>query len=145
MNEKYINKFNEHLASGSIVQMMEVIGQIKNKKPDFAVLSGDDSLTLPLVAAGGDGVISVASNLVPALMHELTAAALSGDFAKAREIHYRLAPLFVAQFCDGNPASIKYAMKVKGMASGSVRLPLVEVTDAAKATIEKALKESKIN
>lgn len=132
-------------ASGSIVQMMEVIGQIKNKKPDFAVLSGDDSLTLPLVAAGGDGVISVASNLVPALMHELTAAALSGDFAKAREIHYRLAPLFVAQFCDGNPASIKYAMKVKGLASGAVRLPLVEVTDAAKTTIEKALKESKIN
>jgi len=132
-------------ASGSIAQMMEVIGEIKNKKPDFAVLSGDDSMTLPLVAAGGDGVISVASNLIPAEMHDLTAAALEGDFAKAREIHYRLAPFFKAEFCDGNPSSIKYAMKVKGMASGAVRLPLVEVTDAAKTTIEKALKESEIN
>lgn len=132
-------------ASGSIAQMMEVIGEIKNKKPDFAVLSGDDSLTLPLIAAGGDGVISVASNLIPALMKDLTAAALEGDFAKAREIHYRLAPFFKAEFCDGNPASIKYAMKVNGMPSGSVRLPLVDANDKAKVTIEKALKESKIN
>jgi 4-hydroxy-tetrahydrodipicolinate synthase len=77
-------------------------------------------------------------------MHDLTAAALEGDFAKAREIHYRLAPFFKAEFCDGNPSSIKYAMQVKGMAIGAVRLPLVEVTDAAKTTIEKALKESKI-
>ena len=127
-------------ASGSVSQMMEVIGQIKNKKPDFAVLSGDDSLTLPLIACGGDGVISVASNMIPALMHELTDSALKGDFVKAREINYRLAAFFKAEFCDGNPTSIKYAMNVKGMPAGSVRLPLVEVTDSAKATIEKAIK-----
>lgn len=127
-------------ASGSVSQMMEVIGQIKNKKPDFAVLSGDDSLTLPLIACGGDGVISVASNMIPALMHELTDSALKGDFVKSREINYRLAPFFKAEFCDGNPTSIKYAMNVKGMPAGSVRLPLVEVTDSAKATIEKAIK-----
>lgn len=128
-------------ASGSVAQMMEVIGQVKAKKPDFAVLSGDDGLTLPLIAAGGDGIISVASNMIPALMHELAAAGLSGDFAKAREIHYRLAPFFKAEFCDGNPSSIKYAMNVKGMAAGALRLPLVEVNDAAKKQIESAIKE----
>ena len=127
-------------ASGSVSQMMEVIGQIKNKKPDFAVLSGDDALTLPLMAAGGDGIISVASNLIPGLMHELTAACAAGDFKKAREIHYRLAPFFKAEFCDGNPSSIKYAMNYKGLPAGSLRLPLVEVTEAAKKTIEDAIK-----
>lgn len=131
-------------ASGSVAQMMEVIGQIKNKKPDFAVLSGDDGLTLPLIAAGGDGIISVASNMIPALMHELAQAGLDGDFKKAREIHYRLAPFFKAEFCDGNPSSIKYAMNVKGMPAGSLRLPLVEVTDAAKKQIEDAIEECKL-
>ncbi len=127
-------------ASGNIAQMMEVIGQIKNKNNDFAVLSGDDALTLPLIAAGGDGVISVASNMIPAIMHDLTQAALDGDFKKAREIHYRLGPFFKAEFCDGNPASIKYAMNVKGMPAGTLRLPLVEVKDTAKKTIENAIK-----
>ncbi len=128
-------------ASGSVAQMMEVIGQIKNNKPDFAVLSGDDGLTLPLMAAGGDGIISVASNMIPKLMHELAQACLDSDYAKAREIHYRLAPFFKAEFCDGNPSSIKYAMNFKGMPAGALRLPLVEVTDAAKKTIEAAIKE----
>ena len=128
-------------ASGSVSQMMEVIGQIKNKKPDFAVLSGDDGLTLPLIAAGGDGIISVASNMIPGLMHELAQACLDGDFKKGREIHYRLAPFFKAEFCDGNPSSIKYAMNLKGLPAGALRLPLVEVTDAAKETIQKAIKD----
>lgn len=126
-------------ASGSVAQMMEVIGQVKNRKPDFAVLSGDDGLTLPLLACGGDGVISVASNMIPSLMHELTQAGLDGDFKKAREINYRLAPFFKAEFCDGNPSSIKYAMSVKGLPSGTLRLPLVEVNDNAKEIIKKAI------
>ena len=128
-------------ASGSVAQMMEVIGQIKSKKPDFSVMSGDDGLTLPLIACGGDGIISVASNMIPALMHELAQSALDGDFKKAREIHYRLAPFFKAEFCDGNPSSIKYAMNVKGMAAGGLRLPLVEVNDTAKKQIEQAIKD----
>lgn len=128
-------------ASGSVAQMMEVIGQIKNKKPDFSVMSGDDGLTLPLIASGGDGIISVASNLIPSLMHDLAHAALDEDFKTAREIHYRLAPFFKAEFCDGNPSSIKYAMNYKKMPSGPCRLPLVEVTDSAKAIIEKAIKD----
>nr|MCR5187404.1 dihydrodipicolinate synthase family protein [Treponema sp.] len=80
-------------------------------------------------------------NLIPALMHELAQAALDGDLKKAREIHYRLAPFFKAEFCDGNPTSIKYAMNYKKMPAGPCRLPLVEVTDAAKKTIEAAIKE----
>ena len=88
-------------ASGDINQMMQVIAQIKAQKPEFAVLSGDDGLTLPLVAVGGDGVVSVVSNLAPALVTEMTQAALSGDMAKARSLHYKLLPFFKAAFVDG--------------------------------------------
>lgn len=129
-------------ASGDISQMMAVIATVKAKRPDFAVLSGDDALTLPLVALGGDGIVSVVSNLAPAEVTEMTAAALSGDMEKARALHYRLLPFFKAAFVDGNPTSIKYAMNCKGMPAGTVRLPLVEVTDAAKQVIADALRES---
>ncbi len=128
-------------ASGNVGQMMDVIAQIKNRNPDFAVLSGDDSLTLPLVAAGGDGVISVVSNLAPAVIAEMTKKALSGDFEAARKIHYRMMPFFKAAFVDGNPTSIKYAMNFKGLPAGAVRLPLVEVTESAKKTIQAAIAE----
>lgn len=126
-------------ASGSISQMTDVIATIKSKHPDFAVLSGDDAMTLPLIACGGDGVVSVVSNAAPALVSEMVKAALSGDYEAARKIHYRLLPFFKAAFIDGNPTSIKYAMRVKGLPSGSVRLPLVDVHDEAKKIIEEAL------
>ena len=126
-------------ASGSISQMMDVIHTIKSKHPDFAVLSGDDALTLALTACGGDGVVSVVSNVAPALVTEMVRAALSGDYEAARSIHYRLLPFFKAAFVDGNPTSIKYAMRVKGLPSGSVRLPLVDVHDEAKKIIEEAI------
>ena len=126
-------------ASGSISQMTDVIDTIKSKHPDFAVLSGDDAMTLPLIACGGDGVVSVVSNAAPALVSEMVRAALSGDYDAARRIHYRLLPFFKAAFVDGNPTSIKYAMRVKGLPSGSVRLPLVDVHDEAKKIIEEAL------
>ena len=126
-------------ASGSISQMTDVIAAIKSKHPDFAVLSGDDAMTLPLIACGGDGVVSVVSNAAPALVSEMVKAALSGDYEAARKIHYRLLPFFKAAFVDGNPTSIKYAMRVKGLPSGSVRLPLVDVHDEAKKIIEEAL------
>ena len=128
-------------ASGNIKQMMEVIAQIKSKHPDFVVLSGDDGLTLPLMAAGGDGVISVVSNLTPSLITQMVDYSLKGDFDSARKVHYRLLPFFKAAFVDGNPTSIKYAMNFKGLPAGAVRLPLVEVTESAKKTIEAALKE----
>ena len=128
-------------ASGNINQMMEVIEKIQLKKPEFAVLSGDDGLTLPLIASGGDGVISVVTNLCPALMTELVHDALDGKFTEARALHYRLQPFFRAAFCDGNPTSIKYAMNYKGLPAGALRLPLVEVHDEAKRIIEKALQD----
>lgn len=131
-------------ASGSITQMMDVIASISRVKPDFSVLSGDDALTVPLIAAGGDGVVSVVSNVAPEPIVRMVHAALGGDMEKARNIHYRLLPFFKAAFIDGNPSSIKYAMKVKNMCSGALRLPLTEVTDSAKKIIENAIKECNI-
>ncbi len=126
-------------ASGNINQMMEVIEKIKLQKEDFSVMSGDDGLTLPLIAAGGDGVISVVTNLIPDLMTELVHNAMKGDFEAARKMHYRLQPFFKAAFVDGNPSCIKYAMNVKGLPAGFLRLPLVEPTAEAKKIIEDAL------
>lgn len=128
-------------ASGNINQMMDVIAQVKSKHPDFKVICGDDSLTLPLLACGGDGVFSVVSNLNPSLLSEMVHSFMKGDLEKARSLHYRLLPFFKAAFVDGNPTSIKYAMSVKGMCKPCVRLPLVEVTDSAKKIIEAALSE----
>ena len=129
-------------ASGSMTQIMEVIEKIASKKPGFSVLSGDDIFTLPVMAAGGDGVISVLSNLMPNKVAALVDALLKEDMAEARCIHYSLAPLFRAMFVDGNPASVKYAMKLKGLLSGRLRLPLVEVNDGAKAVIEAAMRDA---
>jgi 4-hydroxy-tetrahydrodipicolinate synthase len=128
-------------ASGSINQMMEVIEKIVARHPDFCVMSGDDGLTLPLMAAGGKGVISVVTNMIPGLMAELVHDCMEGKFDEARKIHYRLQPFFRAAFVDGNPSCIKYAMNVKGIPAGSLRLPLVEPKAEAKVIIENAIKE----
>lgn len=111
-------------ASGDISQMMDVINTIARKRNDFTVLSGDDALTLPLAALGGDGVISVLSNIAPKEMTELTLAAISGDMDKARELHYRLLPAFRAAFIETNPVPLKAAMNMKGLPAGSLRLPM---------------------
>ena len=128
-------------ASGSMAQIMEVIEKIARKKPGFSVLSGDDIFTLPLMAAGGDGVISVLSNIMPSEVSRLVNALLKGEMEEARGLHYSLSPMFRAMFVDGNPASVKYAMKLRGLLSGRLRLPLVEVNDGAKAVIEAAMRE----
>ncbi len=128
-------------ASGSISQMMEVIEKVVSKHPDFCVMSGDDGLTLPLMAAGGKGVISVVTNMIPGLMAELVHDCMGGKFDEARKIHYRLQPFFRAAFVDGNPSCIKYAMNVKGLPAGAVRLPLVEPKSEAKVIIEDAIKK----
>ncbi len=131
-------------ASGNVNQMGDVIAQVKSRHPDFSVMSGDDGLTLELLALGGDGIISVASNLIPAEMHKLAEYGLNGNFEECRKLHYRLLPFFKAEFCDGNPSSIKYAMNYKGLPAGSLRLPLVEVTAEAKKTIEQAIRDCNI-
>ncbi|MCG3166405.1 MAG: 4-hydroxy-tetrahydrodipicolinate synthase [Bacteroidia bacterium] len=118
-------------ASGNIEQMMRII---KDKPKDFLVISGDDALTLPLSACGGDGVISVVANAFPKDYSEMTRLSLKGDFAKAQKLHYKLLDIIGLLFVDGNPAGVKYAMNQLGICNDKVRLPLVGVT---KPTAEK--------
>jgi 4-hydroxy-tetrahydrodipicolinate synthase len=109
-------------ASGSISQMGAILSQVSS---DFLVLSGDDSLTLPLIALGGRGLISVASNEIPAEMTRLVQAALSGDFAEARRLHYRCLPLMDINFVESNPIPVKAALAEMGLLQPVWRLPLV--------------------
>jgi 4-hydroxy-tetrahydrodipicolinate synthase len=102
----------------------------------ITILSGDDSLTLPLMAIGAKGVISVASNLVPTRVKAITQMALTGNYSLAREAHLEIFPLIKTLFMDGNPGGIKYAMQLVGMDSGQMRLPLWEVNEATKNAIE---------
>ncbi|MDR1862504.1 MAG: 4-hydroxy-tetrahydrodipicolinate synthase [Treponema sp.] len=115
-------------ASGDLGQMADVISAIalpfKTQGRSFAVLSGDDAMTLPLAALGGGGVISVISNLVPARVKALTGACLSGDFEEARRLHFELLPLVRAAFIETNPVPIKAAMTWAGLPGGPCRLPL---------------------
>lgn len=106
---------------------------------DITILSGDDSLTLPLMAIGAAGVISVSSNVIPTQVAEMTSLAARGDFAAAARIHHALFPLTKSLFLDGNPVGIKYAMKVVGRDSGELRLPLVEANEGTRKAIESAL------
>ncbi|MBI4361979.1 MAG: 4-hydroxy-tetrahydrodipicolinate synthase [Euryarchaeota archaeon] len=108
-------------ASGNLVQVSDVI---EGSGPDFAVLSGDDVLTVPILSLGGCGVISVASNIVPRLVSGMVAAALRGDYGEARRLHYRLSPLLDVLFLETNPIPVKRAMDLVGLAAGSPRLPL---------------------
>jgi 4-hydroxy-tetrahydrodipicolinate synthase len=122
-------------ATGSLDQASEIMSLC-----ELPILSGDDSLTLPLMSIGGVGVISVASNLIPAAIKKMVSLAAGGNFAEAAVIHRRLFPFIKSLFLDGNPAGIKYAMKVAGMDSGEMRLPLWEAGDDTKKTIEQLVK-----
>lgn len=108
---------------------------------DITILSGDDSLTLPLMSIGGRGVISVLSNLLPDRVKALTDAALAGDFELARELHLRLFPLCKVMFLETNPIPIKTALAITGMDSGQLRLPLCEMGKANRAALETVLRE----
>jgi len=109
-------------ASGNISQMGAILNQVSS---DFLVLSGDDSLTLPLIALGGRGLISVASNEIPAEMTRLVQAALAGDFAEARRLHYRYLPLMDINFVESNPIPVKSALAEMDLLQPVWRLPLV--------------------
>ncbi len=111
-------------ASGDINQIREVIHQSPD---DFSVLSGDDNITLELIRSGGDGVVSVASNLVPDRMAALVQAALAGDFETAEAIERELSPIFEAEFVETNPIPIKYMLSLKGMCQEVYRLPMCEL------------------
>jgi 4-hydroxy-tetrahydrodipicolinate synthase len=109
-------------ASGNISQMAAILNAVPD---DFVVLSGDDAITLPLIALGGRGVISVVSNEIPAHMARLTRLALDGDFPAAREIHRRVHPLMEVNFVESNPIPVKAAMAQMGLLEPIWRLPLV--------------------
>ena len=124
-------------ASGNLSQMGEIIAACGDRLP---VLSGDDALTLPLMAMGGKGVISVAANVIPRQMADLVAAGLSGDFAKAKALHYQLLPLFRALFLETNPIGIKAAVSRLGWSGPEIRLPLTELEPAHQAKLDEALR-----
>lgn len=125
-------------ASGSIPQMMDVIGQ---KPENFAVLSGDDNLALPLIGVGGKGVISVVSNLLPKRVSGMVDAALKGDMKTANRMHYELMPIFKGAFIETNPIPIKTAMQLAGMPAGGLRLPLCEMQQQNSAKLKEILKK----
>jgi 4-hydroxy-tetrahydrodipicolinate synthase len=109
-------------ASGNIQQMVEICRAVP---ADFLVMSGDDALTLPLMAIGGRGVISVAGNEIPAEMVQMVEAAESGDFAAARAVHSRIVPLMLGNFIESNPGPVKFAMAAMGLCEDVFRLPMV--------------------
>jgi 4-hydroxy-tetrahydrodipicolinate synthase len=123
-------------ASGSLDQMTQVI---LNCGPDFSVLSGDDNLTLPLMAVGGRGVISVIANFLPRETVELTHAALAGDWKLARDLHHKLYPMCRAMFIETNPIPVKEAMAMLGMIEPEFRLPMCRMADANRQRLDALL------
>lgn len=123
-------------ACGSVDQVTQIMSLC-----DINVMSGDDSLTLPMIAVGATGVVSVAANVVPAEMAQLCAAANAGDYATAREIHFRLAPLFKALFIETNPLPVKAILAQMGLIENVLRLPLTPMSDAGQAKLTPVLKQ----
>ena len=128
-------------ASGNIPQIMALIHQ---KPDDFDVLSGDDNLVFPIMALGGKGVISVASNLIPQQMIDFVAAALAGKWDDARSQHYALLPLFKAIFLETNPIPIKAALAMKGMIKETYRLPMCPMSPQNREKLKNVLRELNI-
>lgn len=125
-------------ASGNISQMAEICRAVPS---DFLVLSGDDAVTLPLMAIGGRGIISVASNEVPAEMVQLVEAAERGDFAGARKWHDKLLAIMQVNFVESSPGPVKFAMAAMGLCEESYRLPMVPPRAASKEKVLAVLKE----
>ena len=125
-------------ASGNITQMVEICRVVPK---DFLVLSGDDALTLPLMAIGGRGLISVASNAIPLEISQMVEAAERGDYAAARALHHRLVPLMLGNFIESNPGPVKFAMAAMGLCEESYRLPMVSPRPASQDRIRAILKE----
>jgi 4-hydroxy-tetrahydrodipicolinate synthase len=123
-------------ASGSIVQQMEVLNAVG---PGFAVLSGDDAFTFPLMALGGVGVISVASNEIPGPMTQLTHMLLEGKYDEARQLNAKLLPLMQANFIESNPIPVKAALAMMGMIEEVYRLPLITMKPENRTKLEKVL------
>jgi 4-hydroxy-tetrahydrodipicolinate synthase len=123
-------------ASGNIAQMARIAAELPDS---FAMLSGDDSITLPLIALGGKGVISVVSNEIPAEMTRLTQLCLSGDYVSARELQKKYLPLMEVNFVESNPMPVKYAMSRLGLMEPVWRLPMVAPSQGSQQKIDAVL------
>jgi 4-hydroxy-tetrahydrodipicolinate synthase len=129
-------------ASGDLKQIMSLL---RARADDFAVLSGDDWLTLPVITSGGDGLISVVSNEIPAAMTGFVHLLLSGNLEQARTWHYRLLPLMDANFLETNPAPVKAALHCMGRIANALRLPLVPVSEATTVALRTALRQAGVD
>jgi 4-hydroxy-tetrahydrodipicolinate synthase len=125
-------------ASGVLAQVMEIL---RDRPAGFELLSGDDAVTLPFMALGAEGVISVVANQVPGPMHELTAACARGDFAAARRIHYRLLKLMNLNFVESSPIPVKASLALMGLCAESFRLPLCPPQEPTREALRGALRE----
>ena len=128
-------------ASGSTEQTSDIL-RLTNGK--FTVLSGDDALTVPLMAIGAKGVIATIGNAMPREIHELAAAGLAGDFERARQLHYKMLPLMRTLFIETNPICIKQALAFMGKCCNELRLPLVPMTPPAAEKLKAVMKELRL-
>ena len=125
-------------ASGNLSQIMEIL---RGRPEGFRVISGDDSLTLPLIALGADGLISVASNEAPGMMSRLNDLALAGKWEEARALHYRLLPLMEGNFIESSPGPVKAGLALMGLIEENLRLPLVPVQEKTRNRMREILTE----
>jgi 4-hydroxy-tetrahydrodipicolinate synthase len=123
-------------ASGNLTQIMEIL---RERPANFCVLSGDDAVTLPLIALGAEGIVSVASNEIPDLMSRMTELALDGNWTEARALHYRLLPLMEINFIESSPGPVKAAMAMMGLLEENFRLPLVPIQDQSRMRIRQVI------
>jgi 4-hydroxy-tetrahydrodipicolinate synthase len=128
-------------ASGSMDQVTDIRRLCGDR---LTILSGDDALTVPIMALGGKGVIATCSNIMPREMHDLAAAGLAGDFARAREIHYKIMPVMRNLFTETNPIPLKQALAFMGRCANEVRMPLCPMSAPAAEKLKAAMKELKL-
>ncbi|HXB12212.1 MAG TPA: 4-hydroxy-tetrahydrodipicolinate synthase [Bacteroidia bacterium] len=127
-------------ASGNFAQIMQII---KYKPKDFLVISGDDLITLPMIACGANGVISVIANAWPKDFSEMTRQALKGNFTEAAKLHYKLTDITDLLFTDGSPGGIKAALDIMGICSNNLRLPLVPINKKVYSSLQEEIKKYK--
>ena len=139
--EKHENIVATKEASGNFSQIMEIL---KNGPRNFRLFSGDDAVTIPLIALGADGLVSVVSNELPKETSRMVENAIKGALTAARKIHYKILPLMEANFIESSPAPCKFVMKELGLLEENLRLPLVPVTSPTREKLKAAMKQSGI-
>jgi 4-hydroxy-tetrahydrodipicolinate synthase len=125
-------------SSGNLAQVMQIL---QHCPAEFRVLSGDDYLALSIITLGGDGVVSVASNEAPGMVRQMVDAALDGDLAQARSMHYKLLPLMNVNFVESNPIPVKAALAMMGVIQENYRLPLVPITSPGREKLRRVLED----